>query len=369
LGRIPDDHGITRAVEFFEMSLDHLCVAGFDGYWKWLNPAWSRTLGWTDEELLSRPTIEFVHPEDRAATLGARGRLKDGEPVRALTNRYLCKDGSHRWFEWRSVAHVERQLVYCIARDVTADREAQEALRQLRDNSEHLRQQLLLADRMASVGTLAAGVAHEINNPLAYVMTNLQLLREELAHGESLDLVTEALDGADRIRRIVRELIVFSRGEDGGRAVLDVRPVLDRAIELTHTQIRHRARLVKDYGEVPRVEADASRLGQVFISLLVNAVQAIADGAAETNEIRVTTATAPDGRAVIEVHDTGCGIPADALPRVFDPFFTTKPVGTGTGLGLAICHTIVTSLGGHIVAANREERGARLTVTLPAAAR
>src|SRR5688500_18578349 len=108
------DLDISGDEEFFEMSLDHLCVAGFDGYWKRLNPSWTRTLGFTAAELMARPLIEFVHPDDREATLAARGRLKDGDPLRTLTNRYRCKDGAYRWFEWRSVSNVERQLVYAI---------------------------------------------------------------------------------------------------------------------------------------------------------------------------------------------------------------------------------------------------------------
>lgn len=140
---------------FFDMSLDHLCVAGFDGYWKRLNPAWSRTLGWTPQEMMAVPLIDFVHPDDRADTLGARYRLSAGVPLFRLTNRYRCRDGSYRWFEWRSSADVSRALVYAIARDVTAEREAHAEL-------ERLRRQLMLADRLASVGTLSAGVAHEI---------------------------------------------------------------------------------------------------------------------------------------------------------------------------------------------------------------
>jgi CheY-like chemotaxis protein len=150
--------------------------------------------------------------------------------------------------------------------------------------------------------------------------------------------------------------------------VIDLRPVLELAVNMSFNEIRHRARLVKDYGDTPQVEADDARLGQVFINLLVNAAQAIPEGDSEANEIRIVTSTDAQGRAVIEVLDTGPGIPADALGRVFDPFFTTKPIGVGTGLGLSICHSIVTSLGGEISASNREGGGARLRVVLAPAA-
>jgi PAS domain S-box-containing protein len=363
--------------EFFEMSLDHLCVAGFDGYWRRLNPSWTRTLGFTAEELMACPLIEFVHPDDREATLAARGRLKEGEPLRTLTNRYRRKDGTYRWFEWRSVANVERQLVYAIARDVTAEREAQRKLQEARETHDRMLRQLMLADRMASVGTLAAGVAHEINNPLSYVLTNLEMICEDLegidAGGlsarlaECAGMARDAQHGAERVRKIVRGLKTFSRAEDERRAVIEVTPVLELSIRMTLNEITHRARLVRAYGPIPLVEADDSRLGQVFINLLVNAAHAIGDGNPEGNEICLATGTDAAGNAIVDVRDTGPGIPADAIGKVFDPFFTTKPIGVGSGLGLSICHNIVTSMGGQLTVSNDESAGAVFRVTLPAA--
>ena len=352
---------------FFEITLDLLCVAGFDGYWKRLNPAWSRTLGWTNEEMMAVPLIEFVHPDDREGVLSARRGLVVGQPLLALTNRYRCKDGSYRWLEWRSVADAEHELVYAIARDVTDARATQE----------QLHRHLMHADRMASVGTLAAGVAHEINNPLAYVISNLEMMVEELRASVGTprpELVAEwnvmlgaARDGAERIRKIVRGLKTFALDEAERRAILDVRAVMERSIEMAANELRHRARLVKELGPVPPVDADEARLGQVFLNLLVNAAQAIGAGTVDDHEIRIVTATDARGRAVIEVHDTGSGIPPHVLDRMFEPFFTTKPVGVGTGLGLSICHNVVTSLGGEIAASNRASGGACVRIVLPAA--
>jgi two-component system, cell cycle sensor histidine kinase and response regulator CckA len=131
-------------------------------------------------------------------------------------------------------------------------------------------------------------------------------------------------------------------------------------------EIRHRARLTKEYGATPLVDADDVRLGQVFINLLVNAAQALPEGRADSNEVRVITSTDAMGRAVVEIHDTGSGIPESVLGRVFDPFFTTKPIGLGTGLGLSICHNIVTSMGGTITVESEIGRGTRFRVVLPA---
>jgi PAS domain S-box-containing protein len=365
-------------LDFFEKSLDHVCVAGFDGYFKHLSASWSKTLGYTTEELLAKPSIDFVHPEDRAMTLAGRQRLAVGGELGPLVNRYLCKDGGWRWFEWRSVADPERGLVHCVARDITEQKRAEARLKAAMEVQEELKRQLIFADRMASVGTLAAGVAHEINTPLSFVTTNLSLMLERLQHPvsagaglaveELTQLVTEAMAGAERIRRTVSALKTFSRSEGEQRSVRDVHPLLELSINMTASEIRHRAHLVRDYGETPLVEVDDARLGQVFINLLINAAQAIPEDGTSGHEIRVTTSTDEQGRAVIEVRDTGPGVPVHLATRIFDPFFTTKPVGIGTGLGLSISHSIVTSLGGSITACEHDGPGALFRVVLPPAA-
>jgi len=233
-------------------------------------------------------------------------------------------------------------------------------------------------ERMASLGTLAVGVAHEINNPLAYVLGSLEIGLRELGDlrtllrggaGEELALLSGALsaldnarDGAERVRHIVRDLMDFSRGDMGGEAV-DIELVLDQAIRVAWNEIRHRARLVKRYAGISRVSGDAARLGQVFLNLIVNAAQAI-EGEPSANQITISTRNL-DGSAVIEVSDTGPGIEPQHLSRIFDPFYTTKPAGAGVGLGLAICHGIVTALGGEISVSSEAKRGTTFKVVLP----
>jgi CheY-like chemotaxis protein/two-component sensor histidine kinase len=170
------------------------------------------------------------------------------------------------------------------------------------------------------------------------------------------------------MRDIVRDLRTFTRGAgEEKRAAVDVRRVMDASINLAWNEIRHRARLVKEYGDVPLVLATEARLGQVFLNILVNAAQALEVGDAAENVIRVRAAMERDGQVVVQVSDTGPGIPPDILDRIFDPFFTTKPVGLGTGLGLWICQGIVTSLGGEITAESRPGEGATFRVVLPSA--
>ena len=366
------EHDIAEdQARLFDISLDLLCVAGVDGWLKRVSRSWTTTLGWTEDELLSRPSIEFVHPDDRAATIEARRGLTNGKILDALSNRYLCKGGGHRWIDWRSVPALDRGLIYCVARDVTAQRAAQEA-------HEKLQKQLMLADRMVSVGTLAAGIAHEINNPLSYVIANLETMAEELRHpraetggsiGDLEAMLRDARDGAERVHKIVRGLRTFSRHDEEKRVVMDVRPAVETAISMAWNEIKHRARLVKEFGPTPPIEADEARFGQVLVNLLVNAAHAIAEGHAETNEIRIATSTDDTGRAVVSVTDTGCGMSEELLARIFEPFFTTKPVGVGTGLGLSICHNIVTALGGTISARSEVGSGTTMRLELPPAMR
>jgi CheY-like chemotaxis protein len=192
------------------------------------------------------------------------------------------------------------------------------------------------------------------------------ILGEQLSQAAAM--IDVAREGCDRMRDIVRDLRLFTRGADEDRRTLvDVRRVIDASINVAWNEIRHRARLVKDYRDVPPVIANEARLGQVFLNLLVNAAQALHVGDAAENVIGVTVA-AEAGNVTVEVRDSGPGIPPGHLARIFDPFFTTKPVGVGTGLGLWICHGIVTSLGGTISADNAPGGGAVFRVVLPAAA-
>jgi two-component system, cell cycle sensor histidine kinase and response regulator CckA len=177
----------------------------------------------------------------------------------------------------------------------------------------------------------------------------------------------QAREGADRVRRIVRDLRLFSRADEDDRGPVDVTKVLELAVNMTRAELKHRARLVRDYGETPPVLANESRLGQVFVNLLVNAAQAITEGKLEGNEVRLTTRCDGAGRVVIEVRDTGLGIPPEIVSRIFDPFFTTKEVGVGTGLGLAICHGIITGAGGEIQVESEVGKGTTFRVILRAA--
>ena len=244
-----------------------------------------------------------------------------------------------------------------------------------RAEQRRLQEQLMVAERMASVGTLAAGVAHEINNPLAAVVANLELalrtverLPRELPDLAELRAeLRDAHEAAHLVRQIVRDVKVFSRSVDERAGPVDVRQVLDSTVRMAWNEIRHRARLHKHYDSVPPVWTTDARLGQVFLNLLINAAQAIEIGHVDSNQIRLATRTDDRGRAVVEIADTGVGISSENLGRIFAPFFTTKPPGSGTGLGLSISHRIVKELGGELRLASEPGRGTVASVALPAA--
>ncbi len=282
--------------------------------------------------------------------------------VRQLEHEISYDDGSQRVFEVRIVPIAARPEVLGIVRDVTR-RRAEE-------------RQLAISDRMVSLGTLAAGVAHEINNPLTYVMGSLSELDQSLQRmrggASALDVASmqpaldQAREGVARVTAIVRSLGSISRVDTRHVEPLDVHDLLEQAISITAHELRQCARLVRAYDAIAPVMGDRVQLVQVMVNLLANAIQAIPDGKRDDNEIRLATGESTE-IVWIEVQDTGKGIPPGDLERVFDPFFTTKPPGRGTGLGLAISHRIVGDLGGSLTARSLAGRGTTIRMELPRA--
>ncbi len=263
----------------------------------------------------------------------------------------------------------------CLRRlPVAVEREVREAA--LRAEQRTLTERLAISERVAAAGMLAAGVAHEINNPLAVIMANLDFMASLLGSrtsasgaeraSELAESLADAREAGERIRAIVRDMKLFSRPRHEAREPVDVRRVVESSIRMARNEIVSRARLVREFGDVPTAETNEARLGQILLNLLVNAAQSIPEGGAASNVIRVVTKLSEAGAVVIEVRDTGSGMPKEILARVFDPFFTTKPVGVGTGLGLALCHRMVTDLDGEIAVESEVGKGTVFRVTLPA---
>lgn len=332
---------------------------------------------WTDRGILAEPTgkaiAEAFRPEVAAAFERASARACGGERV---------------FFEWSVDGDAgARYFQTSLSRPSESDDASTGLVGVTRETTEHRRAetQLIVSDRMASVGSLAAGVAHEINNPLATVVANIELsiedwtsLRDEFANQSAsedatrtiasvLEALRDAHEAANGVRQIVKDLKVFSRaGEEEHRGAVDLRRVIDSSARMAWNEVRHHARLVKNIDpDIPLVFGNESRLGQVFLNLLINAAQAIPEGRASTNEIVVSVRREDEKSVVVEVRDTGTGMSPDVLRRLFTPFFTTKPAGIGTGLGLPICHRIISSLGGSIDVSSVLGAGTKIRVVLP----
>jgi PAS domain S-box-containing protein len=348
-----------------ETAADAIISFDADGRIVYFNSAALRMFGYSAGELPARPITSLMSGRFDVDQPGDRSASASDIASRTTEIVGLRKDSVEFPIEISIARWTEASAVYftAIIRDIS-ERKKIEA-------------QLMVSDRMASVGTLAAGVAHEINNPLAAVVTNIELAEEEtdrvvrsMADGRELALLlADARVAADRVRNIVKDLKLFSRADDDRRELVDVERVLESSLRIASNEIRHRARLVRDYQPVPAVVANESRLSQVFLNLIVNAAQAIAEGHADKNEIRVATRLESRGRVVVDIGDTGAGMAPEVVKRLFTPFFTTKPIGVGTGLGLSICQRIVSALDGEITVESTPGRGSTFHVFLPAASR
>jgi signal transduction histidine kinase len=277
------------------------------------------------------------------------------------------KAGAHDFFSKDKITRLPAAI----------EREVRDAA--VRAERKNMQEQLLLSDRLVSIGTLAAGVAHEINNPLAYVIGNIEFAIEQLARvsrnqadgaelSDAMHALHQAREGSERIRVTTRDLKVFCRSDETNRVRVDVRRVLESAISMAWNEIRHRAHLVRAFEPVQDVDANENRLAQVFLNLLINAAQAIPEGNTSQNEIRASI-RCDATHVIVEISDSGSGMSPEVQQQLFQPFFTTKPIGVGTGLGLSICHGIVTDLHGEIRVDSHLGIGSTFRVILPAGTR
>ncbi len=316
-------------------------------------------------DLIGRHILDIKHPDERALVAERVRRIAEGsERLPPRVSRVRARDGAYRDVEFVGlrITFDGEPAILALGRDLT--------------ERKRLDAQLALGERLVAMGTLAAGVGHEVNNPLTSVMGNLECLAEELSRWASFvpadrlrdatAMLAECRAGADRVREVVAGLRHLSHARESRPAAVDVRCSVEQAIAVTAHEVRCRAQLVKHYGQTPEVLADDARMARVFINVLVNAAQAIPEGRADQNEIAVVTETDAEGRARISIRDTGIGIAPEHLHRIFKPFFTIKPVGVGSGLGLSIAHDIVTSLQGTIDVASVVGKGTTVTLTFPA---
>jgi PAS domain S-box-containing protein len=357
------DRAIVERDRFFELSVDPMCIAGTDGYFRRVNTAFERALGYVASDLVSRPYLDLVHPDDVGKTSTEASSLAAGGlPSVRFENRYRAKDGSYRWIAWTSVTVPDEGLIYAIARDVT--------------DKKQLEAQLLHAQKMDAIGRLAGGIAHDFNNVLSVILSYAQMITDGLEPGEPLRADVEEIRLAGlRATELTRQLLAFSRQQVLESKVID----LNETVEGMEKMLRRLLGADVELTLLPtgpcKVKADPGQIEQVLMNLAVNARDAMLAGGKLTIETknveldedyaRAHHGVRPGSYVMLAVSDSGVGIDRETMTRIFEPFFTTKEVGKGTGLGLSTVFGIVQQSGGHVWVYSEPGHGTTFRVYLP----
>ncbi|MDQ2104876.1 PAS domain-containing protein [Azospirillum isscasi] len=328
----------------WRLSTDVMLVAGFDGTIGAVNPAWTSLLGWAEEELVGRSFFAFVHPDDLERTRGEASRLGAGHIVPRFENRYRHKDGRYLWLSW--IAVPDDRFIHAVGRDVTAQKEADAALRQAED-------QLRQAQKMEAVGQLTGGVAHDFNNLLQALEGCLSMIGRRTEEPQVHALLDAGQQAVGRGAKLVQQLMAFARRDSLRPASIGVRERMHAMSALLERALRADIALDLRFAEeLWPVEADPTQFELAVINLAVNARDAMPAGGRLTVEAVNTVLPHGDPRGVegdflhLSVSDTGCGMTAAVAARAFEPFFTTKDLGKGTGLGLAQVYGLARQAGG-----------------------
>jgi two-component system cell cycle sensor histidine kinase/response regulator CckA len=348
----------------FDLSVDMLCVAGFDGFFRQVNPAWTTTLGWDPQTLLSTPWMDFVHPDDREVTAQRSEELLAGQHLRLFTNRYRCADGTYRWLSWNSVPVPDERIIFAVVRDVTERLELEEQLR--------------LSEKLTALGQLAGGVAHDFNNQLAGILGYAELLkRRRVSDPKVAQYADKILGAAQRSARLTQQLLTFARKGKYQMVGTDLHQVLDEVVSLLAHSIDKRIRILeRRCHEVLQVEGDPAQLQNALLNLAINARDAMPEGgtlAIDTATMRLgpgeVAGLHPGVFALVRIRDSGIGMSPETLRRAFEPFFTTKELGRGTGLGLSAVYGIVRNHQGTVHIDSTLGKGTSVEVLLPLAGR
>ena len=353
----------------WNVSQDLLVVADRSGVWQTVNPAWTRTLGWSEAELLDRTSEWLEHPDDNGLTRTQVKKLgADGTTVR-FESRFRHKDGSYRWLSWTGVS--ERERIYAVARDVTAEKAAAERLRATEEA-------LLQSQKMEAVGQLTGGIAHDFNNLLTGIVGSLDLLQTRLNQGRTDNVaryINAAMTSANRAAALTHRLLAFARRQ----------PLIPKSVDVNQLVVSLEDLLRRTIGETIDLQivaaadlwstlCDPNQLESALLNLAINARDAMPDGGRltiATSNARLDSVTAetpalsPGDYVCIIVTDTGVGMSAEVAARAFDPFFTTKPIGQGTGLGLSMIYGFARQSNGHVIIDSRIGQGTKVRLYLP----
>jgi PAS domain S-box-containing protein len=363
---------------FFALALEMLCLAGFDGYFKRVNPAWQRCLGYTESELLSQPYLDLIHPDDREATIKEAQKLSEGQEVVYFENRYRHKDGSYRWLLWASAPFKEHNIIYAAARDITERKKAEDTMTEQAARLAHLVKELELAKGRAEHATEAksvflANMSHEIRTPLNAILGMTQLALGTRLSGEQQEYLATVKTSAEALLGIINDILDFSKIEarklDLERVEFDVRDTVSDAARLLALRASEKGIELACH-VAPDVAAtligDAGRLRQIVLNVLGNAVKFTSRGEVV---LRVTTETETDEHVTLRfaVTDTGVGIAREQQEDIFGAFTQGDPSTTrrygGTGLGLAIARHLVDLMHGRIWVESEVGQGSTFTFT------
>jgi len=403
--------------KIFDQSKDAIYITTQEGRFIDINQSFLNFFSYTREELMDKDVREiYINPDDRSLfrqEIDKKGsiqdfevklRKKDGTELTCLISAVVIREdaGSIRGYQG-------------IIRDITERKQAEEALKKSHDELDQAlselkstQMQMLQSEKMASVGQLAAGVAHEINNPTGFVSSNLKTLSnyqnditklikqyrklitdlKDITNKENLpssiteqmeqivayetevdlnfilddilDLIKESKEGTERIKKIVLDLKDFAHPGEDKIQTTDINKGIESTVNVAWNELKYKATVTKEYGDLPQVQCYPQQLNQVFMNILVNAAHAIE----KHGEIGIVT-RALDGQVEIEISDTGVGIPKQNLPKIFDPFFTTKKVGKGTGLGLNMAYNIIKKHKGTIDVESEVGKGTIFTIRIP----
>jgi PAS domain S-box-containing protein len=353
----------------WNVSQDLLLVADRAGVWRTVNPAWTRTLGWSEAELLDRTSQWLEHPDDGGLTRSQVGKLAEADTTARFESRFRHKDGTYRWLSWTGVA--DGQHIYAVARDVTAEKAAAERLKATEEA-------LLQSQKMEAVGQLTGGIAHDFNNLLTGIVGSLDLLQTRLHQGRTENVgryIDAAMTSASRAAALTHRLLAFARRQplipkdvDANQLVVSLEDLLRRTIG----EAIDLAIVVPD--DLWNTVCDPNQLESALLNLAINARDAMPDGGrliiatanARFGDIPADNpALAPGDYVCITVTDTGTGMSAEVAARAFDPFFTTKPIGQGTGLGLSMIYGFARQSNGHATIDSQPGQGTSVRLYLP----
>jgi PAS domain S-box-containing protein len=353
----------------WNVSQDLLVVSDRNGVWRTVNPAWTRTLGWSEAELLGRNSEWLEHPDDGGITRAQVKKLGERETTIRFESRFRHKDGSYRWLSWTGVS--DKDSNYAVARDVTAEKAAAERLKATEEA-------LLQSQKMEAVGQLTGGIAHDFNNLLTGIVGSLDLLQTRLNQGRTENVaryIQAAMTSANRAAALTHRLLAFARRQ----------PLIPKSVDANQLVVSLEDLLRRTIGETIDLEiaamdglwgtlCDPNQLESALLNLAINARDAMPDGGKltiTTSNVRLdevtadTPALSPGDYIRIDVADTGTGMSAEVAARAFDPFFTTKPIGQGTGLGLSMIYGFAHQSNGHVTIDSKVGQGTSIRLYLP----